>query len=140
MRRWTRDETTREDDAYHNKGVGETLLRGTLVNTRRREREKVCSGRTRRSRERRLPDLPPFIRKLFPRGEVDRSVSRKGGEEGKKADQRFGEKRAACEFSEGLVGCSTSGGEGQLARAFPVFLDGDRVESWDMRFVKRWTD
>lgn len=100
VRRRTRHGTTREDDAYHNKGVGETLLRvnSTLVNTRRRERERRfsgpdCSGRTirRRSRERRLPDLPPFIRKLFPRGEVDRSVSRRG-EEGKRADQRFGER------------------------------------------------
>lgn len=46
VRRRTRHGTTREDDAYHNKGVGETLLRvnSTLVNTRRREGEKVLGA------------------------------------------------------------------------------------------------
>lgn len=46
VRRRTRHETTREDDAYHNKGVGETLLHvnSTLVNTRRREGEKVLGA------------------------------------------------------------------------------------------------
>lgn len=47
VRRRTRHGTTREDDAYHNKGVGETLLRVTqlLVNTeRRREGEKVLGA------------------------------------------------------------------------------------------------
>lgn len=58
MRRRTRDETTREDDAYHNKGVGETLLRGTLVNTRRREREKVLGAGLFRSNEEEVAGAP----------------------------------------------------------------------------------